>query len=327
MADLRIFLLCCGICTSGWALAQASFSLVADRDSVGIGEALILTLESDEPLTDGQHWGWPVLEAGDSLAQGWEVLSTGPIDSAASPSLEAGLRRTQTIEVLAWDTGFKVIEPIVLGTSGANPIPTAPLMIQVGSHTLDQNPAPRPMQGYTNFSYAWWERAMQALPKVLFIIALVALLWWAFDRFRKRESSALPVAQATQPQEPAHLLALRMLESLAKEQPWNDGREKETQAVLSEAVRLHLQGTFGVKALERATEELTAHLQGSAIRGLDPGDAQWLVIMLRQSDLVKFAKQSMAYDAHAHAVKQAIEWVLRSAPKDPDHDQKTEPHG
>ena len=121
-----------------------------------------------------------------------------------------------------------------------------------------------------------------------------------------------------------------MLEALAADQPWTGGREKETQVVLSEAVRLHLQGTFGVKALERATEELTAHLQGAPIRGLGPKDAQWLVALLRQSDLVKFAKQRMASDAHAHAVKEAIEWVRRSAPQDQqdgEDDQMTAPHG
>lgn len=330
MADLRTVLLLSGLSTSGLTLAQASFSLVADRDSVGIGEALVLTLESDEPLTEGQHWEWPVLEAGDSLAKGWEILSIGPIDSAASPTLAAGLRRTQQIEVLAWDTGFKVIEPIVLGNSGPNPIPSTPILVQVGAHTLEQNPAPRPMQGYTNFSFTWWERAMQVLPVFLSIAALLALLIWTLRRFRRRESSTLPITQIAKPQEPAHLRALHMLESLAAEQPWNRGEEKEAQVILSEAVRLHLQGTFGVKALERATEELTAHLQGSPIRGMDSKDARWLVALLRQSDLVKFAKRSMASDAHAHSVNEAIEWVRRSAPQgeqEQEDNQTTESHG
>ena len=45
-----------------------------------------------------------------TLPQGWEILQAGPIDNGL-PLLDAGLRRTQRIEVLAWDTGFKVIEP------------------------------------------------------------------------------------------------------------------------------------------------------------------------------------------------------------------------
>ena len=74
-------------------------------------------------------------------------------------------------------------------------------------------------------------------------------------------------------------------------------------------------GTFGVKALERATEELSAHLLSAPVRGLDRDDASWLVDVLRQSDLVKFAKQDMAADAHAHTVQEAIAWVRRTEPR------------
>ena len=124
--------------------------------------------------------------------------------------------------------------------------------------------------------------------------------------------------------EPAHLTALRLLEALEANQPWKDGEGKEAQAQLSEAVRLHLQGTFGVKALERATEELTAHLTGAPIRGLDGEDARWLVSLLRQSDLVKFAKQDLSSDAHLHAVREALAWVRRTSsaadPTEPNSD-------
>ena len=51
------------------------------------------------------------------------------------------------------------------------------------------------------------------------------------------------------------------------------------------------------------------------VRDLDRGDASWLVDVLRQSDLVKFAKQDMASDAHAHTVQEAIGWVRRTQPR------------
>jgi len=317
----------CGLAASVLSLAQASFSVVADKDSVGIGESLTLTLESDESLTGGQRWEWPSLAVGDSLGQGWEILRTGPIDSTASPALDAGLRRTQTVVVLAWDTGFKVIEPLALAGAGGDPTQSAPLLVQVGAHSLEPNPAPRPMQGYTHFSWSWWERAWRVLPTVLLGLALGALGWWLFNRFRMREDEDTELATPPEPVEPAHIAALRMLEALEKGKPWLDGRGKESQAVLSEAVRLHLQGTFGVKALERATEELTAHLLGAPIRGLDEKDAGWLVLLLRQSDLVKFAKQDMAADAHAHSVQGAIEWVRRTAPEDQPDEPNTTANG
>lgn len=315
MADFRWFLLGLGLALAGPLLPQASLSVVADRDSVGIGDPLTLTLESDEPLTGGQTWEWPAWSAGDSLPQGWEILQAGPIDSMASPLLDAGLRRTQRIEVLAWDTGFKVIEPLSLtGTEGQS-VTSEALLVQVGSVALEDNPAPKPMQGYTHFTWTWWERALRILPTALALLALAALLWWGYTRWSKRETVVAMEDEPSVPSEPAHVVALRMLESLAAEQPWLQGRGKEAQATLSEAVRLHLQGTFGVKALERATEELSAHLLSAPVRGLDRGDASWLVDVLRQSDLVKFAKQDMAADAHAHTVQEAINWVRRTEPR------------
>ena len=82
MADLRTLALFLGLCASAECASQAAFSVTADQDSVGIGEVLTLTLESDESITEGQQWTWPALAAGDSLAQGWEILSVGALDSA-----------------------------------------------------------------------------------------------------------------------------------------------------------------------------------------------------------------------------------------------------
>lgn len=318
MAEFRWFLLGLGLALASPLLPQATLTVVADRDSVGIGETLTLTLESDEPLTGGQAWNWPAFTAGDSLPQGWEILTAGPIDSTASPNLDAGLRRTQRIEVLAWDTGFKVIQPLSLTTTEGPAVSSDALLVQVGLVALEDNPAPKPMQGYTHFTWTWWERALRILPTALILLALAVLLWWGYKRWTQRETAETTEDAPTVPSEPAHVLALRMLESLAAEQPWLHGRGKEAQATLSEAVRLHLQGTFGVKALERATEELSAHLLNAPVRGLERTDTTWLVGVLRQSDLVKFAKQDMAPDAHAHTVQEAIGWVRRTEPREED---------
>ena len=315
MAEFRWFLLGLGLALSGPVFPQASLTVSADQDSVGIGETITLTLQSDEPLAGGLKLDWPAFNAGDSLPQGWEILEAGPVDSTSSPILEAGLRRTQRVEVLAWDTGFKVIEPLALTGSDGTAITSEALLVQVGGVALEENPAPKPMQGYTHYTWTWWERLLRILPTTLALLALAALLWWGYRRWSKRDTSATAEDKEIAPSEPAHVVALRMLESLAAEQPWLRGQGKEAQATLSEAVRLHLQGTFGVKALERATEELSAHLLRAPVRGLDQADASWLVGLLRQSDLVKFAKQDMAVDAHARMVQEAIGWVRRTEPR------------
>lgn len=288
--------------------------VTVDADSVGVGAPLRLQLTSDEPLTGGQRWQWPLLEPGDTLPQGWEILSTGPLDSTASPEMEAGLRREQWVEVVSWDTGFKVIEPFVLRSDSFGSGSSVPVLVQVGLPSIEADAAPTPLQGYRSYSWTWWERLGQVLPGVLAVLALLLGGWWAWNRWRKRDRTAPLAVESAEPAEPAHLIALRMLGALEAEKPWIQGQEKRAQLLLSEAVRIHLQGTLGVKALERATEELADHLLTSPVRGMTPSDAEWLVGLLRQSDLVKFAKQTLSPDAHLHAVTSAKAWVERTQP-------------
>lgn len=298
---------------TSFACAQsAALQLSADRDSAGLGEVLTLTLSSDEPLANSAQWSWPELAAGDTLAQGWEILSTSTVDSAASPALDAGIRRTQRIEVLAWDTGFKVIEPLLLFNEAGDTVRSPALLVQVGLTPLESNPAPKPLQGFAEFRWTWWERLSRHWPW-LAALATLAVLAHFIRKGRQRPEQAEEEAPIA-PAEPGHLIAWRMLRELNQEQPWLDGRGKETQSRLSDAIRLHLDSAFGVKSLERATTELVAQLQHSTIRGLDAADAAWLTGLLQRSDLVKFAKQSLPADAHARSVQDALQWVERTQP-------------
>ena len=310
----------------GMVAQTAALTLAIEKDSVGLGEPLTLTLTSDEPLSGGERWQWPELQSGDTLPQGWEILSVGALDSTTSPNLDAGIRRSQSIVVLSWDTGLKVIEPFQLTGASGTTSSSRPQLLQVGLATLESNPAPKPLQGYRAFAWTWWERISRVLPWVLSILAGIGLLFWAIRKWRQREIPHLPTDKPVVPLEPAHVLALRILYRLKENQPWANGDGKETQVQLSEAVRLHLQGTFGVKALERATEELAAQLNQSATRGIEPEDILWLTRLLRQSDLVKFAKQSMGNDAHMNAVNGAIQWVERTRPQPAPSEEESSPH-
>ena len=156
-----------------------------------------------------------------------------------------------------------------------------------------------------------------------------------YRKWKDRETS-LPLEETEQaPTEPAHVIALRMLRTVEMDAPWTRGEGKEAQAILSEAVRLHLQGSFGVKALERTTEELSRTLTQSPVRGLPEGEAQWILALLERSDLVKFAKQDMDGDAHVRVIRESIAWVERTQPRvettDADASSATppndEPHG
>ena len=315
MVELRPLVLV-AIGWAGWASAQDSpvLSLNMDRDSAAVGEPVTLALTSDEPLEGGRRLDWPALSPGDTLPQGWEVVSVSPLDSAPSPALDAGMRRQQTVVVMAWDTGLKVLEPFALMDSGRVAARTEARLIDIGMIAMDQEAAPKPMQGFKAYQWTWWERLMPILPWLLGALAALGLGWWGYRKWRDRPEAEVKADGDETPAIPAHEQALALLRALEQEAPWLRGGGKEAQAIVSQAVRLHLQGTFGVKALERTTDELARSLRSVPVKGMDGAECRWVIALLERSDLVKFAKQDLEGDAHLRVVRECIAWVERTAP-------------
>ena len=313
---MRSFLFLLWLVPSLGAQTPPSLSLVIEKDSAGVGEPIALELISDEPLEGGRQWDWPELAVGDSLPQGWEILETSGIDSVASPELDAGIRRSQRIVVLAWDTGIKVMEPFSLTDSAGVAASTQAALIEIGLASFQTDAAPKPMQGFKPYTWTFWEQLRKVLPWFGLLAALALFVWLARRAWKRRRTDVDAEPVLEKPKEPAHIVALRMLRNLEREAPWTRGNGKEAQTILSEAVRLHLQGSFGVKAMERTTSEVSASLRQAPVQGLDDGEAQWIVALLERSDLVKFAKQDMDGDAHLRVIRDCIDWVERTMPKE-----------
>ena len=324
MVELRTLFLLAGSWI-GWASAQDSpvLTLTMDRDSAAVGEPVTLTLTSDEPLEGGRRLNWPALSPGDTLPQGWEIVSASSVDSAPSPILDAGMRRQQSVVVMAWDTGLKILEPLALMDSGKVAARTEAQLVDIGMIAMEQEAAPKPMQGFKAYQWTWWERLMQLLPWILGALAALGLGWWGYRKWQHRPEAELKTDRDETPTISAHEQALAMLRALERDAPWLRGEGKEAQATVSEAVRLHLQGSFGVKALERTTDELARSLESVPVKGMDMEECRWVLDLLQRSDLVKFAKQDLEGDAHLRVVRECIAWVERTAPitepgSDPD---------
>ncbi|MDA9863526.1 hypothetical protein N9C70_00485 [Flavobacteriales bacterium] len=312
---------------AAWGQTGPALNLLVDRDSIGVGEPLQVQLISDEPLQGGKHWQWPTLIPGDTLAQGWEILSVSDLDSSASPVLDAGLRRQQNIAIMAWDTGMMVLAPIALLDSGTVAAQTPLAEIEVRLVPLEANAAPKPMQGFKVYQFTWWERLKFALPWIFGVVAIALLGRWLYRKWQSRELHEVAEGAPIVPEIPAHVTALALLRQLEQDQPWTDGRGKEAQAVLSEAVRVHLQGSFGVKALERTTDELAQTLRSAPIRGMAADESDWMIALLQRSDLVKFAKQDMDGDAHLRVVQESIAWINRTIPAPSDDPSRGDSDG
>jgi hypothetical protein len=130
----------------------------------------------------------------------------------------------------------------------------------------------------------------------LALLAVAALSYWAWRRWRKRLLEPPPI-----PVIPPHVRAKQKLgEALAL-----IGQPREFCITVSDIVRGYLEGRFEFRAPERTTEEFLVELQGTRL--LTPDQKQSLGEFLQRCDLVKFAcyepGRPELLDLHAAAVR------------------------
>jgi hypothetical protein len=135
-------------------------------------------------------------------------------------------------------------------------------------------------------------------------IALAALIWWLWGRRRASVTEAPPV-----PVLPADYVALTELTRIEKLGLLERGEFKSYYTLVVDAVRNYLNGRFGVDAMDRTTEEVLDDVRdrGVQVEPLEP--------LLREADLVKFAKHVPTRDNGTAAMHSAREVVTKTAPR------------
>lgn len=132
------------------------------------------------------------------------------------------------------------------------------------------------------YEYIWF------LVGVLVFLGIVYLLLrYLKDNYRRSKANDGIEPNIVQ-LEPAHLIALRRLESLKQQQLLEEGEFKLFYDRLSEIAREYMENRFQVRALEMTTEEFLYNLRKADFLNVAP--KKELAEFLQYSDLVKFAK-------------------------------------
>lgn len=155
---------------------------------------------------------------------------------------------------------------------------------------------------------------LDALPWVLTgggLLILAALIYWLGTRPRR------PKMRSRTVQIPAHELALRRLDALARQQLWQSGRVKDYYAELTHIARQYLENRYRVPALESVSDEIMAQLDTV---DFPPAQRDKLAGLLQWADRVKFAKGEPPAELH----EASWQWVrhlvqtTRAVPVAPD---------
>ncbi|MBR6655262.1 MAG: hypothetical protein IKL20_01480 [Alistipes sp.] len=145
----------------------------------------------------------------------------------------------------------------------------------------------------------------------LVVALIVALATYLLVRHLHKQGKRVADLFKPAPPVPAHIVAISALEKLRNEKLWQSNKHKLYYSGLSDILRNYLSGRFDVGAMEMTTDEII-----EAIRSIDIEEKQKmnLVAVLRDADLVKFAKAVPEAEENELAYDKAFYFVEETKP-------------
>lgn len=146
-----------------------------------------------------------------------------------------------------------------------------------------------------------------ALAVALLLAGAIYLLVRYLHKRGKRISDLFKPA----PPVPAHIVAIEALEKLRNEKLWQNDKHKLYYSGLSDILRTYLAGRFEVGAMEMTTDEIDDALRAVEI---EQKQKMNLLSVLRDADLVKFAKATPEAEENELAYHKAYHFVEETKP-------------
>lgn len=304
IASLVALLLCSGVMAQN-GNPSLSFRAWFDKDTILVGDQIMLNISAKVP--NGVSVAFPKL--GDTLVVGIETVDVPFFDSLAIDAATSEL--LYRIKVTSFDSGYYYVPglPLIIQGNGFNDtIKTTALYLDVHSVPLDtliadihdiKAPISQPIT---------FKEALPWIVGVLLFIGLAALI--VLVAMRKKRN--LPILPKLQPQEPAHIIALRELKQIREQKLFATNEHKLYHTKLTDVVRQYLERRFGVNAIEQTTSETMVALTGTDLKNKEL--EQKLQQTLTLADLVKFAKYVPSVSENEQSLLLSEEFVEQTAP-------------
>lgn len=121
-------------------------------------------------------------------------------------------------------------------------------------------------------------------------LLLLAGLLYGVKRLLARYGKGFGDIFKPAPPLPPHVVAIRALEALHHRKLWQNGKFKTYYSELTDILRTYIAGRYGIGAMEMTSDEILASVRTLAEEELPKKAAMDLTAILRDADLVKFAK-------------------------------------
>ena len=319
-------LIVCGVCLSFVATAQPTGVVIpgnaprvsgsVEPDSLGIGDRFVYTVEVEKDLV--QSLFFPDFRAMQSPV--YELIEDYPVDTLSRDGRRLHLRKRYLMA--AFQEGEHGVVPqviyadknIVDTLSGEDTLRffVSTFVIDSTSHTIFDIKPQRTLPfkiGEISGYLSWGAIA-------LIIIAL--LLYVAKRVLAHYGKSFGDIFRPTPPLLP-HERALQDLGHLHAQRLWQQDKHKLYYSTLTDILRTYLDGQFKVAAMEMTTDEIVEALRKVE---LPQKAAMDIVDILREADLVKFAKATPEAEQNEGAYTAAWEFVQQTMPKEEQQEEE-----
>ncbi|MDP4184238.1 MAG: hypothetical protein Q8862_03630 [Bacteroidota bacterium] len=292
--------------TSGVTVHAQGITAKARMDSTKIllGDQIKLFLEVTHPKD--VKVTFPALNK--MLSQNLELIQKGKVEqSGAGNNL---VNEAIELTVTSFDSGKHEIPPFYFKYSKGgitDSVKTNTLTLSVNSFKIDQKKGPTDIKSPYSASLTLKE----ILPYLLGIILLLSLIFFLLYAIPRRKKALPFLFKQEKPLDPPHIVALRELDHIKEEKPWEKEKIKEFYTETTDIIRNYIVRRFGVSALEQTSEETIKEFRKQ--RNLaDEKSIEQLEQMLSLADLVKFAKYTPLPDDHTITLANAYFFILHT---------------
>jgi len=300
------------LCLTGWSAIGQTASLSLDTNQMRIGEQTVLHLflEYENPKGDALII-WPEYDA--FLTDDIEIVDKTIDLETLIDSASATYKREQQLLITAFEKGRFPI-PAQEIRIGDSVIHTNGEMLMVETVEVDTSKGIADIKPIYSVNYPFAERSKDWLLEnwywIAIIVGLILVFFiWRYLKNRKGDEEEEVLEEII----PAHIIALEKLSHLLQSEQWKSEEKKAYYSDLTDTVRTYLENRFGIHAMEQTTREIIKDLKYASI---SEEDKVYLRKILREADMVKFAKFSPGdEDAFAYLNK-SIDFVKRTKEKD-----------
>lgn len=308
----RLLMVFMALAATGSSVFAQVYSATAKLDSnaIQIGGQRNLQLKVFVPADVMQQKDkfiqWPELR--DTISKQIEIVEAGKIDTALSADKKTYFL-TKNLTITSFDSGYWVIPPFRFLKDGDSLKYFETQAMLLGVSTVQVNPEEsiKDIKAPISVPYSLKE----ALPYILGLATVLALAFFVFRYFQRKNKNETQVLSEKEPELPPHMLALQKLELIREQKLWQAGQVKEYHSAVTEIVRIYLEDRFRINALEQTSDEIILSCRSLAI---GQNSKMKLQQMLQLADLVKFAKTNPLPVENEMAIANAIEFVQETVP-------------